>query len=702
MEEESEEVRWEACKWDVMVKQVFNMITTSLPPDITLVTEDGNSLEAHSIVLKASSPTFRSILQKTNAVGKSTKAANTTIYMPGFFHEQLAMVVEFIYMGKTMVAPTLHHELLATFKSLGILSSSSYKQAEKITSIEPEKEGRKDPMVGENNETEETEDGEIVEEDLMGFTNLDESEKSFGEKFFIGGHFEGGRKDEMVDKCDDSATPSNETEDGEIVKGKRCKEDLTSESDEAENEKSFGQNFIDRQFERCQLRPTETNCKTAEEPEILSNVENLTHTIKGKDNQTEITKENEDEENWVNLKSGNEFNPDSNGSDFVTAKQEQDEDIGPVMVEAVVEDMGNDDDEEVGSMEENFGEIEEALIKLRALSQETGEKVVNSGDFNLINSDAIHDKIPIAKKKKKVHKENKKRKEKKKKIVKSDGSKVVGIDGRVESRGKVREVTCEICGKHFKLLPFRKDNKYNKHMKRHEIKDHNCGCGITFDSFNQKLRHMRVIHQGYFNCILCPQKNQNSSFATENFLREHERMKHPEKKELPELPYKETFTCKISKCTKTFITKRKMMYHANSNHGEEGPFVCDHCGKKLRSKVSLRQHEKKVHNPKPCPICYKVVKNLRCHILTNHTDDSILKLKCENCGKGFRDRAILKSHKMNVHIKTRPFRCRYSCQNDIGYNDLSNRNSHEKKKHGGLFIKVVHSSLNVKIVEKDL
>ena len=26
---------------------------------------------------------------------------------------------------------------------------------------------------------------------------------------------------------------------------------------------------------------------------------------------------------------------------------------------------------------------------------------------------------------------------------------------------------------------------------------------------------------------------------------------------------------------------------------------------------------------------------------------------------------------------------RYGC--DIGYNDVSNRNSHEKKKHGGLF-----------------
>ena len=38
---------------------------------------------------------------------------------------------------------------------------------------------------------------------------------------------------------------------------------------------------------------------------------------------------------------------------------------------------------------------------------------------------------------------------------------------------------------------------------------------------------------------------------------------------------------------------------------------------------------------------------------------------------------------MNVHIRSRPYNCRYGC--NMAYNDVSNRNSHEKKKHGGLF-----------------
>ena len=71
MEAESQEVRWDECEWDGMVEKVFNMVTTSLPTDVTLVTEDGKRLEAHRLILKASSPTFRSILNKTN-IGNST------------------------------------------------------------------------------------------------------------------------------------------------------------------------------------------------------------------------------------------------------------------------------------------------------------------------------------------------------------------------------------------------------------------------------------------------------------------------------------------------------------------------------------------------------------------------------------------------------------------------------------------------------
>ena len=71
-----------------MVKKVFSMIATSLPKDVILVTEDAKRLEAHSLILKAASTTFNSILHKTNNKGGSADS-NTVIYLPGFAHEQL-------------------------------------------------------------------------------------------------------------------------------------------------------------------------------------------------------------------------------------------------------------------------------------------------------------------------------------------------------------------------------------------------------------------------------------------------------------------------------------------------------------------------------------------------------------------------------------------------------------------------------------
>ena len=79
---------------------------------------------------------------------------------------------------------------------------------------------------------------------------------------------------------------------------------------------------------------------------------------------------------------------------------------------------------------------------------------------------------------------------------------------------------------------------------------------------------------------------------------------------------------------------------------------------------------------------YFAVKYLETHIKLVH-DPTSLEFKCEICGRGFNHKVYLDKHTMNVHLKLQPYKCRYGC--DIGYNDISNRNSHEKKKHGKLF-----------------
>ena len=115
-----------------------------------------------------------------------------------------------------------------------------------------------------------------------------------------------------------------------------------------------------------------------------------------------------------------------------------------------------------------------------------------------------------------------------------------------------------------------------------------------------------------------------------------------------------------------------------------GKVSCEKCGKVFDSYIYLADHVKYVHaEKKACKLCGAVVKHLDDHMLNVHTEDSKKSRQCQYCGKGFLDQQKLDRHVMSMHLKLKPYKCRYGC--DIAYNDYSNRNHHERKKHGGLF-----------------
>ena len=75
------------------------------------------------------------------------------------------------------------------------------------------------------------------------------------------------------------------------------------------------------------------------------------------------------------------------------------------------------------------------------------------------------------------------------------------------------------------------------------------------------------------------------------------------------------------------------------------------------------------------------------HIQVIHTADSDKNFVCKDCGKGFIAKVKLDVHQMNVHLKLRPHSCRYEgCS--VSFNDVSNRNQHEKRVHGAVMKKV--------------
>ena len=64
--------------------------------DVTLASEDGHQIEAHRVILGASSPFFQTLLKKN-------KHAHPLIYMRGIKSIDLVAIVDFLYYGETNV-----------------------------------------------------------------------------------------------------------------------------------------------------------------------------------------------------------------------------------------------------------------------------------------------------------------------------------------------------------------------------------------------------------------------------------------------------------------------------------------------------------------------------------------------------------------------------------------------------------------------
>ena len=75
--------------------------------DVTLACEDGYQIEAHKVFLAATSPFFKSLLQRT-------KTFHPIVFMRGMKREDLDAIVDFLYYGEANV----YQENLDTFLAL--------------------------------------------------------------------------------------------------------------------------------------------------------------------------------------------------------------------------------------------------------------------------------------------------------------------------------------------------------------------------------------------------------------------------------------------------------------------------------------------------------------------------------------------------------------------------------------------------------
>ena len=133
-------------------------------------------------------------------------------------------------------------------------------------------------------------------------------------------------------------------------------------------------------------------------------------------------------------------------------------------------------------------------------------------------------------------------------------------------------------------------------------------------------------------------------------------------------------------CGKFLPNVHRLKKHHDAHHRL---IKCKTCGETFPGTIGLASHRDLVHSQQlPCPNCDKLLPSkvkLEYHMICHMTPEE-KKYICEKCGKRFGWSHHLAKHEMNVHVRSRPYKCSVQGCN-WAFNDLSNRNMHERRVH---------------------
>ena len=261
----------------------------------------------------------------------------------------------------------------------------------------------------------------------------------------------------------------------------------------------------------------------------------------------------------------------------------------------------------------------------------------------------------------------------------------------IENVLKLTSCTCK-CGWVYKRKDFswkgfkslRRTYRNHYYLKHKLLSD--CECNITFKTDSEIEKHKRKVH--LFKCSVCPRVLESEEELDQHTKQFHER--HQLKCTQCEYATSDGLTNQMAKA--------RLDSHVFSKHNKkqkvplEKPLLKCHendCNyATTKSKGHLDQHYKRKHVLKKCPECGVEVKILYAHMQKKHKQDFELTIRCDQCGKGFTQQNYLTRHVAIVHQGKR-FHCRYpDCEKKAQpYRDSSNRDAHERIKHGGSFTK---------------
>ncbi|XP_072946928.1 uncharacterized protein [Epargyreus clarus] len=170
-----------------------------------------------------------------------------------------------------------------------------------------------------------------------------------------------------------------------------------------------------------------------------------------------------------------------------------------------------------------------------------------------------------------------------------------------------------------------------KDKKEHDEKYHNEAvgkwkCDICLMHFASKdlLEAHVVKHYYVYKCLVCGRRYESRRVVKLHMKR-----------------HKQALRC--AHCAACFPNINAFYKHFKTNHS----FVCDHCGKKSRTKYTLEKHMKHHFVPNVCLICnkqYASRNSLRNHCELKHKSTCRELAYCVPCDKQFANAALYKRH----------------------------------------------------------
>ncbi|KAG8454023.1 hypothetical protein GDO86_000595, partial [Hymenochirus boettgeri] len=238
---------------------------------------------------------------------------------------------------------------------------------------------------------------------------------------------------------------------------------------------------------------------------------------------------------------------------------------------------------------------------------------------------------------------------------------------------------CPHCDSSFPSQDILAEHLQALHQKPTEEKEFKCrNCGKKFPVKQALQRHVLQCAENSisgdtsssYQCSVC-----NSFFGSSLSFEQHKEACKGDAR----------FICKADSCGKRFRSKDTLKRHKENVHtgNSKKRLMCSVCNKKCSSLLSLQEH-RKVHEIYECQDCDKKfisANQLRRHMITHsekrpytcevccksfkrldqvtahriiHSEDK--PYQCKLCGKGFAHRNVYKNHK-KTHSEERPFQC---------------------------------------------